>query len=297
MKHIAASVSIFIRRHAALMFGLLMIVLLSIELCYLAYLCKRSLSIPRMAICFTDIAILMIPYWWLRGRWRVAAVVWCWVLSAAILVNVLCFRFWGYLLPLTLVPQVKNISKELTDSTIDLLKYKDFLYLAIPTFITAVWSLRRWRKTICDSKISIAKAIFCSLATIILFLAIQIFGIIHRNHKTTGEWNIKQDYVKDLYRVFDSGPYLKSTHFLNFEIKGFISHLSSEIILLCRSSGKTNLSDNNYKSILKYIDDKAEGAADISSPKQKNLILIIVESLDSYVLGTTVNGQESLQKH
>lgn len=245
---------------------------------------------------FGDATLILLPYWFLPRRWRWSILLPVWLLSAWWVMNIWYARFWGDFLPSTAILMVGNMNGTLTDSILALWQTADLLYLLLPAAVTLLYILQR-RRIDREPKFSTSARIAAAVITIAAillsqaaFLYTQRKQLISANHPDAG-WRMAFRYLYitepatsigslrnggltlfTIRNIADTWHNIRATHYLSDDEQNLINDYQSEIYLQLK------------RGIATIPDSIAEAG------RAKNLILIVVESLNSEVIGTDISG-------
>lgn len=243
-----------------------------------------------------DGLLILLPYWFLPRRLRWSIILPVWLLSGWWVMNIWYARFWDDFLPSTAILMVKNMNGTLTGSVLALWKIADILYLIIPTAVTILYIALR-RHIDGEPRFSRRERLIASLATVAgialsqaAFLYTSRQQLKSANHPDAG-WGtaFRALYVTQpgtsigslrqggmtvftIRNIIDTWRNVFATKNLSKEESQLISDYQSEIYNL------------NKKSLATIPDSIA------AAGREKNLVLIVVESLNSEVLSTTISG-------
>lgn len=81
-----------------------------------------------------DVALVLLPYWLLRPRWRWTALILLWFVPILCVGNLAYFRFWNDLIPPASVTMGGNVDGNLMQYGLALLRWSDLLFLLPPCF-------------------------------------------------------------------------------------------------------------------------------------------------------------------
>ena len=119
----------------------------TVFLCLMAFwwMMKWELGIDYPSIIGTfvksagDVALVLLPYWLLRPRWRWTAMILLWIIPILCVGNLAYFRFWNDLIPPASVTMGGNIDGNLMQYGMALLKWSDLLFLVPPCLAWLVY--------------------------------------------------------------------------------------------------------------------------------------------------------------
>ncbi len=283
------SAASYLRRHAAALFGLSVIVLLSVELYALHCEVHGRLILPHILYALVEISFLSAPYWWLRGRLRMLALVPAWALSALMFCSAVYFRFYGCAMPFALISQAGNADSVLLSSVSARLRCTDAVFLLCPAWATAALCIPAARAAIIGGSIALRTRLAATIGACALYAAMQL--------KLT--LNIYPDILSapDACRMIRGhfthpGEEVVTSHIYLLSHHGLLVHTVHEINHWVRAAAPIRLSATERESLRQYLDAQSRQRPATHFPKGKNLIFIIVESLNADVIDLSVNGRE-----
>jgi len=95
-----------------------------------------------LALYFGEGLLLAAPLWLLRGRRRIVVPVVVWLSALFLWANVLYCRYWGDLLPWSLIIEPASYNAFVFDAVPGLLRWSDITYVVLPLLVT--WLYHRW---------------------------------------------------------------------------------------------------------------------------------------------------------
>lgn len=235
-----------------------------------------------MLIHLGDAVLLLLPYWLLPSRWRK------WIWTVPTILSIWCFAQIIYnityqeIMPFTSFLFTSNIGNVLIDSVLGLIHFTALL----PVFFTLVaWIIyRKWlyERAIEGNTLSL-KHKCLSLITVISVALITQLTTTYRLYYLDGTYIDFKEAVDELYTRI--GGRFKG-YFLNH---GFVAYTIHSIA----TSFEPPVSQEEINSIRQYLDHDIPCYTDNPfSVGRKNLILIIVESLNSWAINLKINGRE-----
>lgn len=81
-----------------------------------------------------DVALILLPYWLLKPKWRWTALIPVWLMAIWCVANLAYYRFWNDLIPPSAVMMGGNVDVDLMGYGIALLHWSDLAFLGIPCF-------------------------------------------------------------------------------------------------------------------------------------------------------------------
>ena len=231
-----------------------------------------------------DVALLMTPYAFLRGRWRAVSLGLLWLLSAFLWANALYMRYWGDMIPLWLIFDSASYNSLVFASIGPSVRWTDLVYLLAPALAT--WVYVRLR-------VASAPPVSWRNATVIAVTCVILFTLCHV--RVVLGWmryrlEIGHDPGSLIEAAFERDIDQCGVH-LYYQNDGLFYYLIRSASLWGDHNPVT-LDDDSRRTITQYLSQRP---APSQTPaflhnRDKNLIFIIVESLNSWVVGDSVDG-------
>ena len=286
------SFAAYLSRHAATAYGIAVLLLLTLEEYLLWCTAGRMFSPYVMVYALADMALLSVPYWWLRGRWRMLALVPSWLFSIYFLCNSLYFRFWGSLMPLGQFGQAGNMNGVLIDSALGVFTAPDIIYILSPLLVTIPWLWPRTARAICRQAIAKRSGIVVSCASIAFFL-ITAHALCYRNMRNYGAKSpiSISRLSRQCIHTYTHPDIFAMSSGLGLIHHGLLPHLYYEFNNLLSEQSTISLTESQRKEIDRYLASKTNRSTPVDSVKARNLIFIIVESLNADAMYLNINGR------
>lgn len=236
-----------------------------------------------LALYFGEGLLLASPLWLLPGRWRIIVPVAVWLSALFLWVNVLYCRYWGDLLPWSLIIEPASYNVFVFDAIPGLLKWSDIIYVVLPLFIT--WLYRRWRISGAPMPSWQKRVMFVAIAVVAYCLGIcASVTASYRYYLHSGNPTSLGKVLKEKVSTLSNG------RLFEWQGRGLLLYT---YIQLARDKGAIdNLSDNQRNQIENYlgeIDNYLTADSAFIHNRNKNLILIVIESLNSWAIGEKIN--------
>lgn len=222
-----------------------------------------------VAISVANALCLLCPYWLLKRRWRwtvwipmTLLMLWC--------VMQMCYcRAYDDLMPWQSLAMTDNVNSVLVSSTLALLRWQDLLVITPFFMLMAACALGKRVEAPHDG---------CSLKWFsITMVTCLVIGSI-------GYLNGTENYKKRFLYNFSNREYFAQNGLLPYGLFSLYQSLFNS----------HTLSDAEIAQMRRFINDECPHYIDnaYSSMAQRNLVLIIVESLHSWPIGMEVDGRE-----
>ncbi len=241
----------------------------------------------------SDAMLIMLPYWWLPGRWRWAVMAPVVLAPLFMLANVVYFRHFGDLMTISTILFTNNYTERAADSIPSLFSSADVVYIALPLAYIIYYVARR-RSIRLSARAPLSSRLAVTGATLLLFIGGQCtlawrsytllegqgivtsprLALVSRYTKNTLPVNQLDCVGLPVYmgrlvwsEIFESHRVLKLTASRREEIEDYLSQMHS----LYTAPPDT-----------------------FAANRQKNLIFIIVESLNADVVDARI-GPDSVE--
>lgn len=240
-----------------------------------------------------DAVAIMSPFWLLPPRWRRSALVPVWIVAAFLFINILYFRFFGDMMQFRVMGFTGNVNGVLMSSALALIHPADIIYLLCPAAATIyTFTFGTADRTVLAARIRMA-LFGLSMLVFLAGQALMIRGVM-KYERSIGE---ETGILKAAADTYSNPPYWLAQHSAKLRTNGLpVYTLRGLISLFDNEDGRINLIDPQRAEIDAYLlsVDSLRQAPDsvFSANRSKNLILIIVESLNSSVIGKSVGGEE-----
>lgn len=282
-----------IRRNAGLLYGLLCIFLTSLMLFVAASEYYTVYVVASFVFAIGETALIMLPYWWLGGRWRWSVLIPVWVLSIFMFANTLYFRAFGMLIPFTLISTTKNMHPMVMGSALGLVRTADIIYLLAPAVATVLIAAPGIRRKIYESTIKKSTKVVLTVLTLLLFGA-TFYGYSLRFMRreglpiieTTRHWD---EFVKTHF--FEKMDCFDQRHYERLLLTGLLVYIGHETYF-CLKLSRFDLNNRQKAALSEYIDRCSEYKAPRINAKGRNLVFVVVESLDAEAIGLKFNGMQ-----
>ncbi len=233
-----------------------------------------------------DSALLLAPVWLLPRRLRWLSVVPVWLTSVYLTASSMYFRYWGDLLPLSSVFEPDNWNSFVFGSISHLLAWSDVVMCILPLGLLVFLLWRRRKYAPANLSWKWRSAGFA--ATVLIWVMAEICSIYHlHGYLVSKQWKSSLNDIiefkfwgmSELKNCWKEGGYL---HFLTIDMRSLFDVRKP-----------VSLSDSDKCVINQFIrsrKDFGDNSHSYLHNKDKNLILIIVESLNSEVVGCKYHG-------
>lgn len=240
--------------------------------------------IATLMKCIGDCAIILLPFFLLKPRWRWSVVLPLWVYGIWSVANLIYFRFWHDLIPPAAITMGGNVNGNLAGYAFSLLCGSDALFVIIPVVASII--VRILHASV-ETKLPTYGKIGGLICSLIVFILGQTsYYISHKSwlkeYGVTGlSESLKDHFIGD-----------RVSSIARYEIDGLAMYLIHfPIDAAAQLLSATSLSDEERSEVdaflARYDVPTSNTPIDVDS---MNIAYIIVESLNSEVLNNTVNG-------
>lgn len=240
-----------------------------------------------------EVAIVIFPLYFFNGKWKRVCVCLIWIAAVLMFSNVLYYRFWGDIMGVDAIMLWGNVNSILINSMIGLTRWVDIVYIIIPLLLTYIYYRGHKKIEAAEDHVMLYKFgyLFVLLACIFLSQLTYAFA----GYRYSRSMGLDSGFVDSFTRRFTT-PIFKNQYEYNnlgsicFGIKSLNNVLKNHkpisientesIDKFINKIGQTNVTNN-------IVSDSIA-----NNNSNKNLILIVVESLNSEVIGATINGNK-----
>lgn len=231
-----------------------------------------------------DSLILLLPLAFLPPRWRKWSWIVIWLVTVWCLIQLLYIPSYRDIMPFSSFLLVGNVGSTLADSTMGAMRLSYFLEVVFPPILLYI-AYRVWFKRGIESSHQTSSHRLCwSLLSIALFLIIRfcIIGVHYLDDDTTSD--IGEQIINDYCVMWTrQGDYINSNGVVPYAI-----YCASTSIF-----SRSSLNEEEHKQVINFLNEQPHYTDDIyASACGKNVILLIVESLNSWVIDLKINGRE-----
>ncbi len=243
--------------------------------------------------CLGDIALIMLPYWLLPPKWRWSALLPLSLMSLWCVGNLAYFRFWNDMIPPASISMGGNVDGNLMEYGIALLKWSDLMFVLTPCLAWIV--LRRVRPCMSPSFDTSEKLIMVVVSVVVGCLG-QVSYL-----KTSYSWHSEignRDAAEVVYDHF-VGPYVpddivyssQRQLYVRNGLVYYVGRFITEMFeVLTSSIDLTGEQRDEIAEFLKEYQHATLSPDTIVSRDSMNVVYIIVESLNSDVVGRRIAG-------
>jgi len=233
-----------------------------------------------------DVTLILLPYWLLTPRWRWISLLPVWLYAIWCAINIMYYRFWNDLIPPAAITMGRNVNSDLITYGLSLLRRSDLWYIVFPTLSTATFFLINPKES--ESFATRQKLTFIGIS--ILTGLIGQFSYF----KTVHAWNnnVSPRSLTESFKDHFFGGYTgqKSLYTYNGFVYYSVRCVYDMIDLLAYS---VSLTDSQKKEISEFLQlYERDSSNDNTTLDSLNVVYIIVESLNSDMIGKEIGGMD-----
>lgn len=258
-----------IKKYAGTAFGLLCIVAMLATWFVFESEIEVIDSVKTVFCVIGDAVLIYAPYWIISRRYRWTALLPLVVNTIWILASSWYFRFWGEILGVDSLLLANNVNGMVVESVVGLFRPIDLFYLLVPVAMFVCY-FKWWRKDVTARKFNMSYKLIMLTASVLLFIVAQL---------------CRSGFDFSRFKNLESNKvYLQKNGTLAYGIASLNNALSN---------GAIDLSWDQKIAIEEYIEDtpKPQHFVEFENNKGKNIILVVVESLNAKDIPAQVGGR------
>lgn len=245
-----------------------------------------------------DPLLILIPFWFLRPKWRWTLVIPVWLVSLWMMFNVWYFRFWHDIIPVTAYTMLGNLGTGLVESSMSAWQIKDLLYLIVPILLTDSYFFFKKRiisEPIFSAKWKLGGTVVCLCG----FIVSQIFYTDYFAVVTAEDGVTPRKDLAGILRFRYIQYYYAPCWDLEFN--GFsVMAVKRAFVEFSKNNFKRNLNEEEKYLVTEFFDEistfqekSMQSIPDsiVMHNSKKNLILIIVESFNNEIIDGKAGGR------
>lgn len=250
---------------------------------------SATTPVKDIAILGTECMLIFAPLWIVAKRLRwISCLIIC-VCNLFLFANVLYYRYWQDLIPIYSIFDHACYNSFVFNSIASLTTYSDCIYLVFPAFSVVAF---HWLRIASLESLPLNKSLGVITFSVTCFLAVFILTINSRKNyrNSVGDYNFTfSDSFMEKFAPSSSRTY-------QWQNNGLICYLTSQMLHISDYS-QLKLSTEEMAEInefIKYTYDisPTDSLQAFKGNTKKNLILIIVESLNANIINKRVNSHE-----
>ena len=252
-------------------------------------------GISHIVVITAEILLFSLPVLVCRGKWRIVSIVLLWVVSLFLFANMLYYRYWCDFIPFTLMFKAASYNSIVFKSVPSMVCWEDILFALVPGLLT--WYFIK--KGVLKLPVLNTKWRVTALVLTLLFLfSAESFRAYRRltvsnNKHIDGAPLTPVTFMTHLPECFED-YYKRSAvdRLTRYKIEGLLMYVAKEAATL---NNKIKLTEADRREIETFISLQKSEQADSDSifcnNRNKNLIFIVVESLNSAYIGKESGGR------
>lgn len=231
-----------------------------------------------------DVALILAPFWLLKPRWRPAVMVPVVLVAGFLLMNIWYLRFWGDMLPMSSLLLLGNVDSLLLNSIRGLTARSD-LWIAVPAIAMVAATAACWRRLASAPPFPQQVKVVAVGASVLLFAATQVVRT-----RSMQAWMAESNPT--FPATFRNVTALRLNHVLMNPSKAYLQNgLTAHLGMMLHAGidGRNvhhPLTAGERRDIERFIGNRT--ALPVAANAGKNVIFIIVESLNADVVGDSV---------
>ena len=229
-----------------------------------------------------DALLLLIPFVALSGRWRKWGWLIIWIVTLWCLAQLLYIPSYRDLMPLSSFFLVENVGGTVAKSAVGAFKLADLEVLLPPVILYVVY--RIWfKRGIDDTHHSVWMRLVFSFLCVLAFVCIRLgMTAIHYQEDKEVE-SYEQQFVNDYCVMWTrQGDYMNQNGAVPYVLYGLVTTIHD----------RTTLSDAEKQEVTRFINEQPQYGDDFATARGKNVLLLVVESLNSWVVDLKIDGRE-----
>lgn len=211
-----------------------------------------------------------------RGKWKWIGLIFPWLVSVALMANILYLRNFSDLIPASLYLNNQANDPLVVRSAWASLQLTDIV-LILASAVPLLWAAVYWKKGVRNYSLQWKVEVIMASAVLFMWISPYVF-LFTRNSIKNPDWGMEEN----LFNVFPKRPVNTMFFYHHYNFMGYLTRS-----LVNSKSLMVPLSPEEQELVGKSLAEKARrhdaGLTDSQEGKPKNLILIIVESLSSVV--------------
>jgi phosphoglycerol transferase MdoB-like AlkP superfamily enzyme len=229
-----------------------------------------------------DALIVLLPFVALSPRWRKWSWITIWLVTLWCLAQLLYMPTYRDLMPLSSFMLVDNVGGTVAQSALGAVKLADLEVLLPPILLYIAY--RIWfKRGIEAGRPSLGRQLGLSLLCLLVFVGIRLgMTAIHYQEDETCP-SYSQQLTNDYYVMWTrQGYYLNNNGMVPYITYGLVTTIFDRI----------TLTDEQKQEVTRFINDQSQPGDEYASARGKNVILLVVESLNSWVIDFKIDGRE-----
>lgn len=229
-----------------------------------------------------DSAVILLPVWWIkRRRWTFLIPVW--ISAIFVEINLMMLQWSGELMTFHSIFMMGNVDGAVTANIPALIHFSNWLILLVAVAYTVYYVAKR--KKMRTIRLNSRKALTVTVAILLGFVCVQ-FAMQAR-------WR-SDDMMHPDAGMLNHGKRWSSSHIIRTRdliYKGYVVYVLSNVAQLLESHDLSPEQKAQVDNYVKAIPAPRQSHDAFTSNRTKNLLLLVVESLDGEAVTAQVNGR------
>lgn len=236
-----------------------------------------------------DACLLTCWFWLLSARRRWLMVIPIAFIGVFSLINLWYFRFWNDILPVSCLTMTENVNGLLINSIKGLIHWSDIMFI-IPILIFIFAAKRLSAKS--EPKISIKIKLGGVMLSLVCFLMSQLALSEQNRRYHRNDLGIEMTLVANTRQRLTTQAHRSAAYVRDNGMIAYIYKIASTPAKL-RAISKS-LSDYEIEECKRFIKESKQefNSAEFAENRSKNIIFVIVESLNAEVINRKINNRE-----
>lgn len=245
-----------------------------------------------------DPLLILIPFWFLRPKWRWMLLIPVWIISLWMMVNIWYFRFWHDIIPVTAFTMLGNLGTGLFESSMAAWRIKDLIFIIVPVLLTDSYLF--FKSGIISEPVFSCK--WKLGGTVVCICGFIISQILYTDYvaRVTAEDGVtpRKDLTGILRFRYIQYYYAPSW---DLEFNGFsVMAVKRAFVEFSKNNFKRTLTDEEKYFVKDFFDEistfqekslRSIPDSIVMRDSKKNLILIIVESFNNEIIDVKAGGR------
>ncbi len=247
---------------------------------------RHTVSIGELSLLavnhIADALFLLTPFVALSGRWRKWSWLIIWLVTLWCLAQLLYIPSYRDLMPLSSFFLVENVGGTVAKSAVGAFRLADLEVLLPPVLLYIVY--RIWFKRGIDATHhSIWMRLVFMTLCILAFVGIRLGMTAMHFQEDKSCKSYEQQLINDYCVMWTrQGDYMNLNGAVPYVVYGLVTSIHD----------RTTLSDAEKQEVTRFINEQPQYGEDYATARGKNVILLVVESLNSWTVDLKLHGRE-----
>lgn len=229
-----------------------------------------------------DGMFLLLPFVALSSRWRKWSWIVIWLVTLWCLAQLLYMPTYRDLMPLSSFFLIENLGGTVTKSALGSFRCADLEVLLPPVLLYITYKI--WfKKGIEESNPLLGRRLVLAALCLIAFVGIRLGMTAIHYHQDDETTSFKQQFTNDYCVMWTrQGDYLNQNGVVPYMFYGIATTIHD----------RRTLTDAEKQEVTQFINEQPLPNDEYASAQGKNVILLVVESLNSWVIDLRIDGRE-----